>query len=136
MQILSLSCYVLLHSSGCIFCYLIGIQQITPPIGTIIKKKMRFLKIFPYFVIFYCFFTNPCTLWYIIIQYSRQRYCFFFKHTTFRLFFQQNSHSILSIHFFFVSLQKINQTERIKRWIQSKNNNQVHLLSFLQYEHL
>lgn len=58
MQILSLSCHVLLHSFGCIFCYLIGIQQITPPIGTIIKKKMRFLKIFPYFVIFYCFFTK------------------------------------------------------------------------------
>ena len=57
MQILSLSCDVLLH----LFCFIFVIVLVfseLPPIGTIIKKKMRFLKIFPYFVIFYCFFTK------------------------------------------------------------------------------
>ncbi len=76
MQILSLSCYVLLHSSGCVLCYLIGIQQITPPIGTIIKKKVRFLKIFPYFVIFYCFFyKNICVYEIFVVPLHRESLC-------------------------------------------------------------
>ena len=58
MQILSLSCDVLLHLFSCIFVIVLVFSELPPPIGTIIKKKMRFLKIFPYFVIFYCFFTK------------------------------------------------------------------------------
>ena len=57
MQILSLSCDVLLHLFCCIFVIVLVFSGL-PPIDTIIKKKMRFLKIFPYFVIFYCFFTK------------------------------------------------------------------------------